>query len=278
MNMLSYAFMQRALIVAVLIGIMTPIIGVTIVLKRLSLVGDSLSHSSLAGVAAGLAFGFNPVVGAISFSLVAAFGIERIRKLFPKYAEIAIAIIMSTGIGLAGVLSGFVKNSANFSSFLFGSIVAISNFELMIVLILSGVVITALVLLYKELFYLTFDEESARLAGIPVRLINTVFTIMMALTISVSARTVGALVVSSLMVIPVALAMQVAKSYKQTLIIAVVSGVLFTLVGLTVSFYANLRPGATIVLVGVVSLVVTILVKNLVVRSKVRQMNNEAIE
>ena len=278
MNMLSYAFMQRALIVAVLIGIMTPIIGVTIVLKRLSLVGDSLSHSSLAGVAAGLAFGFNPVVGAISFSLVAAFGIERIRKLFPKYAEIAIAIIMSTGIGLAGVLSGFVKNSANFSSFLFGSIVAISNFELMIVLILSGVVITALVLLYKELFYLTFDEESARLAGIPVRLINTVFTIMMALTISVSARTVGALVVSSLMVIPVALAMQVAKSYKQTLIIAVVSGVLFTLVGLTVSFYANLRPGATIVLVGVVSLVVTILAKNLVVRRKVRQMNHGAIE
>lgn len=272
MSILQYDFMRKALIVGLLIGVMTPIIGVTIVLKRLSLIGDSLSHTSLAGVAAGLVFGFNPVLGAIGFSLVAALGIERIRRIFPKYAEISIAIIMSTGIGLAGILSGFAKNTSSFNSFLFGSIVAITDFELMIVVVLSIIVIGTLGVLYKELFFMTFDEEAARLAGIPVKAINTVFTLLMAFTISVSARTVGALVVSSLMVIPVALAMQVGKSYKQTVIIAVSSGVSFTLVGLIISFYADLKPGATIVMVGVISLLLTVIIKNIVSKRKLKKL------
>lgn len=262
LDIFQYDFMQRAFITGILISIITPCIGVVVVLKRLSMTGDALSHNSLAGVAAGLVLGVNPVLGAVVFSIAAAFGIEKVRKSFPRYSEIAIAIIMSTGIGLAGVLSGFVKNSASFNSFLFGSIVAISNFELYLVIGLSIVVILVFSLLFKELFYMTFDEESARLAGIPIKSINFVFTLLTAVTISVSARTVGTLVISSLMVLPVATAMQIAKSYKQTVVYSILFALFFTISGLYISYYADFKPGGTIVLVGVLTLISVLASKN----------------
>ena len=271
LEIFQYDFMQKAFLVGILIAIITPSIGVIVVLKRLSMIGDSLSHNSLAGVAAGLAFGINPILGAVLFSIAAAFGIERIRKSFPKYSEIAIAVIMSTGIGLAGILSGFVKNSANFNNFLFGSIVAISDFELYLVVALSIIVILAVVFLYKELFYITFDEESARLAGIPLKSINFIFTLLTAVTISVSARTVGTLVISSLMVLPVATAMLIAKSYKQTVIFSIIFAIIFTMSGLYISYYADFKPGGTIVIVGVLTLICVLLYKNVLRKAIVKR-------
>jgi zinc transport system permease protein len=271
LEIFQYDFMQKAFLTGLLIAIITPCIGVVVVLKRLSMIGDSLSHNSLAGVAAGLAFGINPILGAVLFSIAAAFGIERIRKSFPKYAEIAIAVIMSTGIGLAGILSGFVKNSTSFNSFLFGSIVAISDFELYMVVGLSTVVILAVIFLYKELFYITFDEESARLAGIPLKSINFIFTLLTAITISVSARTVGTLVISSLMVLPVATAMQIAKSYKQTVIFSIIFAIIFTTSGLYISYFADFKPGGTIVIVGVLTLICVLLYKNLFSKAIVKR-------
>lgn len=262
LSILQYDFMRKAFIVGLLIAMITPCIGLVIVLKRLSMTGDALSHSSLAGVAAGLAGNFNPILGAVVFSVISAFGIERVRKSFPRYSEIAIAVIMSTGVGLAGILSGFVKNSASFNSFLFGSIVAITDFELIMVAGLSVVVLSAVILLYKELFYLTFDEEAARLAGIPVKAVNFIFTLLTAVTISISARTVGTLVVSSMMVLPVASALQTARSYRQTMVFSVLFAVFFTVSGLYISYYAGFKPGGTIVLVGVVTLVAVIIYKN----------------
>ncbi|WP_138204972.1 metal ABC transporter permease [Haloimpatiens lingqiaonensis] len=264
MSIFQYDFMQRAFVVGILIAIITPCIGVIVVLKRLSMIGDSLSHNSLAGVAAGLAFGFNPIIGAIVFSVISAFGIEKIRKSFPKYSEIAIAVIMSAGIGIAGILSGFVKNGASFSSFLFGSIVAITDFELYMVVTLSAVVILAVILLYKELFYITFDEESARLAGIPIKSINFIFTLLTAITVSISARTVGTLVISSLMVLPVAAAMQISKSYKQTVIFSVIFAVTSTVLGLYISYIVDLKPGGTIVIIGVIMLICILFYKNVI--------------
>ncbi len=263
-GILQYDFMQKAFVVGILIAVITPCIGITVVLKRFSMIGDSLSHNSLAGVAAGLALGVNPILGAVVFSVVSAFGIDKIRKSFPKYSEIAIAVIMSMGIGLAGIISGFVKNSASFNSFLFGSIVAITDFELYMVAGLSIVVILTVVLLYKELFYITFDEESARLAGIPTGAVGFVFTLLTAITISISARTVGTLVISSLMVLPVACAMQIAKSYRQTMVYAVIFAVMFTITGLYISYYADFKPGGTIVIVGVITLVCILAYKNVI--------------
>lgn len=261
MEMLSHPFMQRAFLAGILLAIIIPCIGVIVVFKRLSMIGDALSHTSLAGVAGGLLMGINPIIGAIVACILAALGIEAIRKKIPKYAEMSIAIIMSAGVGLAGVLSGFVTNSANFNSFLFGSIVAIDNLEIGLVIGISSMVLVVFALLYKELFYVAYDEGAARLAGVPVKTVNFIFTILTAGTVSIASRTVGALIVSSLMVVPVACAMQFARSFRQTLMLSIGFAVLFTITGLTLSYYYGLRPGGTIVLVGVGCLVVSLLVK-----------------
>lgn len=263
MDILQYDFMRRAFIVGVLLAVVIPCIGIIVVLKRLSMIGDALSHTSLAGVALGLILGINPIIGAIISTILAALAIEAIRKKIPKYSEMSIAIIMSAGIGLTGVLSSFVKSTSNFNSFLFGSIVAISDFEMALVACISFLVILAFTLLYKELFYISLDERSARLAGIPVKSINSIFTILTAVTVSIAARTVGALIVSSLMVLPVACAMQFGKSYRQTVLYSIIFAVLFSVAGLFVSYYARLKPGGTIVLIGILCLILILFFKKL---------------
>ena len=255
LDMFQYAFMQKAFLVGILLAVIIPLIGVIVVLKRLSMVGDALSHTSLAGVALGLILGINPIIGAIVVCIFAAFSIEQIRKKFPRYAEISISIIMSVGIGLASILSGFIEDGAAFNSFLFGSIVAITDTEVTLVLLVTVIVVTVFLLLYKELMFITFDEQGAVLAGVPVGKINFVVTLLTAITVSVAARSVGALMVSSLMVIPVACAMQIANSYKKTVIYSVLFAIGFTVVGLVLSYYFNLKPGGTIVLTGVVVLI-----------------------
>ncbi len=255
LDMFQYAFMQKAFLVGILLAVIIPLIGVIVVLKRLSMVGDALSHTSLAGVALGLILGINPIIGAIVVCIFAAFSIEQIRKKFPRYAEISISIIMSVGIGLASILSGFIEDGAAFNSFLFGSIVAITDTEVALVLLVTVIVVTVFLLLYKELMFITFDEQGAVLAGVPVGKINFVVTLLTAITVSVAARSVGALMVSSLMVIPVACAMQIANSYKKTVIYSVLFAIGFTVVGLVLSYYFNLKPGGTIVLTGVFVLV-----------------------
>lgn len=260
-EMFQYAFMQKAFLVGILLAIIVPLIGVVVVLKRLSMIGDALSHTSLAGVALGLILGLNPIVGSIVICIFAAFSIEAIRKSIPKYAEISISIMMSVGIGLASILSGFVEDGAAFNSFLFGSIVAITDTEVLLVIVVTVIVVAVFMLLYKELMFITFDEQGAELAGLPVKKINFVITLLTAITVSVAARSVGALMVSSLMVLPVACAMQLANSYRKTIVYAVLFAVLFTVVGLFLSYYWNLKPGGTIVLTGVVVLIPLLFIK-----------------
>lgn len=255
LDIFQYEFMQKAFLVGVLLAIIIPLIGVVVVLKRLSMIGDALSHTSLAGVALGLILGIQPIVGAVIVCVLAAFSIEAIRKALPQYAEISISIIMSVGIGLASVLSGWIDNGAAFNSFLFGSIVAITDTEVLLVIAVTLIVVITFALLYKELMFITFDEPGAILAGIPVKKINFVITLLTAITVSVAARSVGALIVSSLMVLPVTCAMQIAKSYRQTVLFSVLFALVFTIIGLLLSYYWNLKPGGTIVLTGVVILI-----------------------
>ncbi len=266
MAVFEYAFMRRAFLVGILLAVIVPCVGVVIVLKRLSMIGDALSHTSLAGVAGGLLLEISPVLGAAAACVGAAFCIEAIRKKLPRYAEMAIAIVMSAGIGLAGVLSGFVHSAASFHSFLFGSIVAISHSELIGVVLVSILVLSVFLLFYKELFYLALDERAAQRSGIPVGAVNSIFTILTAVTISIAARTVGALLVSSMMVIPVACGMQIGKSYRQTVLWSVIFAELFTVSGLLIAYYGQLKPGSTIVLVGVICLLLILTGKTLYVR------------
>ena len=238
MEMFKYAFMQRAFIVGILLAAVIPCIGIVVVCKRLSMIGDALSHTSLAGVAIGLILGINPVFTASVTCVLAALGMEGIRRKLPRFSEMSIAITMSAGIGLAGVLVSIC----------------------MAVLLLF-------ILFYKELFYISLDEKSARLAGVPVKMVNFLFTVLIAVTVSVAARTVGALIVSSMMVVPVACAIQLGKSYHQTVFLAVILDVVFMIIGLSAAYYLGLKPGGTIVLVGVVFLIVVLIVKNMLNRS-----------
>ncbi len=259
LEIFSMEFMQRAVIVALFISIITPLIGNIIVLKRLSAMGDALSHAGLAGVAIGLCFSWSPILSAVIFSAFSAIIIEYIRRGFPNYSEMATAVVLSFGVGVAAVFSGFIKNSASFSSFLFGSIVAISEFELYMVIGLSIVVIIVMILLYKELFYITFDGEGAELSGVKVKAVNLIFTLMTAVVVSIAARTVGSLVISSLMIIPVACAMLVSKSYFQNVIFSVIFALIFTVSGLFVTAIYDLKPGGTIVLIGIGILLILLL-------------------
>lgn len=261
--MFDYLFMQRAFLAGMVLGVVVPCIGVVVVLKRLSMMGDALSHTSLAGVAGGLIAGINPVLGATIACIAAAFGIEVIRRRFAGHAELAIAVIMSTGIGLAGVLSGFVPNSASFTSFLFGSIVTVDDAELVGVMLVGAAVLLFCTLLHKELFLVTLDERAARLAGVHVGAVNAAFILMTALAVSVAARTVGALIVSSMMVVPVACALQLSRSWRQTVVLSCAIGVCITAAGLVASYEFGLKPGGTIVLVGVAALIAILAVKGL---------------
>lgn len=252
--MFEYAFMNHAFIAGMVLGAAIPCIGVIVVLKRLSMMGDALSHASLAGVAGGLIAGVDPVAGSVVACLAAAGAIELVRKRFEGHAELAIAIVMSCGVGLAGVLSGFVPSAASFSSFLFGSIVAVRDDELVAVAAVGVAVLVACILLRRQLFLVALDERAARLAGVRVNAMSVLFAVLTALTVAVGARTVGALVVSSMMVVPVACALQVARSWRQTILVSCATGLAITAVGLVLSFELGFKPGGTIVLVGVVLL------------------------
>lgn len=249
LEIFQYQFMVKALILGLVLSVLFASIGQTVVLKRLSMVGDALSHASLVGVACGLLLNFNPILGAMLATILSAFAIEVLRKYFLKYSEISISILLAGAIGLAGNLSAFIKNGVSFDSFLFGSIVTISDFEFWFVLGISIVVLILLFLFQKELFFLAFDEEAARLAGVPSLFVNALFTFVTALTIAVAARTVGSLIVSSLLVLPVAASLQLAKSYKHSVFLSILFSLCSTLIGLLLSFYTPLKPGATLVLI-----------------------------
>ena len=230
--MFAYAFMQRAFVAGVVLGLAVPLVGVFIVMRRLSMIGDALSHASLAGVAAGLIAGINPAFGATVAAVAAAGCVEVIRRRFEAHAELAIAIVMATGVGLAGVLSGFVPNAASFSSFLFGSIVTVSDAELWGVIGVGAAVVVCCWALRRQLLLVTLDERGARLYGVCTGAVNALFILFCALVVSIASRTVGALIVSAMMVVPVACAASSA-------------------IGLTASFYLGLKPGGAIVLVSV---------------------------
>ncbi len=268
MSIFSYDYMIRALIVGFLLSIIIPFMGIVVVNKKISVIGDALSHVSLAGVMLGLMLSVTPIYTSIITCIIAGIVLELIRKNFPGYEEISTAIIMSVGIGAASILAGFVKKAQNFESYLFGSIVAITDGEFYLIIAVSIIVFLTFIYFYKDLLYVSFDESSARLSGVKVDRINYIFIILIAVTISVSARTVGILIISSLMVIPVACAMQFEMGYLKTTFLSSFFGIFFTISGLFISFYLGLKPGGTIVLMGIISLLIILSIKKWVLNIK----------
>jgi zinc transport system permease protein len=263
LEILQYGFMQRALLSGIIIGILCPLIGIFLVLRRMSLIGDSLSHVALAGVAAGLLAGIYPLGMALLFSTIAALGVEKLRKNYSHYAELSIAIILSASIGLAIVLISLAKSiNMDLFGYLFGSITTVLPKDLWLISGVGVFIIFFIKIFYKELFYIAFDEESARISGIPVTGINLFFTLIVAATVTLSMRIVGILLVSSLMIVPVATSLQVAKSFRQATIFSVIFAELSVVLGIIISYYLELASGGTIVLLSVFILFIVIGIKN----------------
>jgi zinc transport system permease protein len=265
-EMLTYTFMQRAFLAGMVVAVICPAIGIFLTLRRLSLIGDTLSHVALAGVALGLISGFYPIFSALLITVLASFAIEALRKTYSQYAELSLAVMMAFGVGLATVLISLGGTSAQVFGYLFGSVTLVTRQDVMSILLLGGTILSLVLFFYRSLFYISFDETAALLAGVPVKSVNLLFTIMVAVTISLSMRIVGILLVSSLMVVPVAAALQLQGSFKRTFLFSILFGLLSVIIGLTISFYASLAPGGTIVLTSLGLLLIVLFYQKLIRR------------
>lgn len=246
--MLQFDFMRRTLIVSFMLSIMIPLIGIVMVNRKTSMVGDALSHVSLAGVGIGLILGIDPMIGAVAISIIGAFSIEFIRKKLPQYGDMATAIILSIGLGIAAILSDFAPGGNTFESYLFGSISSVTPNDVIVISVIFVLVVFASIVFYGGLLDIAVDDNLARLAGVNIKLVNGVFTIFSAITIALAVKIVGALLVTSLIVLPVATSLIVSRSYKGTYIVSIILGIIYMMLGITISFYYDVKPGGAIVL------------------------------
>lgn len=263
----QFDFLRYSLFTGLLIGLLAPLIGVFIVVRRLSLMADALSHITLTGIAFSLLLGrhftffagMNPVYMGMVFAVSGSIMIEKLRHTYQYYKELAIPIILSSGIGIGVVFISLADGfTTDLFSYLFGSVVAISRFDFIVVLTLTSIVGLLLFLFYKELFFLSFDEEQAVISGIPRRSLHFLFIVIVAVVIGISMQIVGILLVSALMTLPVAAAMRFAASFKQMFIYSVIIGEISVLAGLFSAFHLDLAPGGMIVVVNIVILLLVL--------------------
>jgi zinc transport system permease protein len=248
--MLDLEFMRLAFGVGAVVGVLAPAVGFFLVQRRQSLVGDGIGHVAFAGVAAGYLLDISPVFTALVASVLGAIAIEWLRTRGRAAGDQALALVFYTGIALGVVLvSSAGAFNVNLFQYLFGSILTVTPHDLFVVSGLGAVAIATMALAYRALAGVTLDEEGSRVQGLPVDRLNVLVAVLAATTVAVSMRIVGVLLVSALMVLPVIAAGRVARSMLQTLGIAVVMGLGSVLGGLTLSYYADLPPGGTIVLV-----------------------------
>ncbi|AZS14714.1 metal ABC transporter permease [Paenibacillus lutimineralis] len=262
MEILTADFFLRALTGGLLIGLTAPLIGIFLVLRRLSMIGDTLAHVTIAGVALGFLIEVYPMGVGLLFAVVASFAIEKLRKAYKGYAELSIAIIMSGGVALASLFFTLgMGYNTDVNSYLFGSIYTLDQVDLYVVGVVTLIVIITIFLLFKEYFLLTFEEDAASVSGLPVKVLNMLLTVLTALVISTAIKIVGALLVSALLTIPAATSLLIARSFKQSVVFSVVISEIAVVVGLVIAGIWNLAPGATIVLFLIAMLILTIMGK-----------------
>ena len=262
--MLSYEFMQRALIAAVIVGMISPLIGVFLVQRRLALLGDGMGHVAIAGV--GLAFltGTEPVITALFVSVLGALILELVRHKSRSAGDLALALIFYGGIAGGVLLTSLAGGRAStaLNQYLFGSLSTVSTQDF-VALAAAAVVLVVILLRYgNQIFAMSLDGETARVQGIRVTAMSVLLTSMAAVTVVVGMRTVGLLLVSAIMIVPVAAAQQLTHSFKTTGLLASAIGMLSATGGLTISFYVDVPPGPTIVLLALAIFVVLALTTN----------------
>lgn len=269
-EILSYDFMQMALAAALVTGLTAPAIGTYLVQRRLALLGDGIGHIALTGVAAGLLTNTQPLVTAVLVSILGAIAIELMRTYGRTSGDVALALLFYGGIAGGVMLTNLAGGSAaTLNSYLFGSITTIDSTDLAIVVGLGAVVMLLSAGLSPQLFAVCQDEEHARVSGVPVRAYALLIAVLAAVTVTVSMRTVGLLLVSALMVVPVAAAQQVTRSFRATFVLAMVIGTFAAVAGVLGSYQINTQPGPTIVIVALAVFLVVAPVGH-VVRSRRR--------
>ncbi|MFJ4845075.1 MULTISPECIES: metal ABC transporter permease [unclassified Streptomyces] len=253
MELFTFAFMQRALIAAVLVGITAPAIGIFLVQRRQALMGDGIGHVALTGVGLGFLLSTNPVWMATAVSIVGAIVMELIRWYGRTRGDIALAMLFYGGMAAGVMFTSLAPNgsNANLTTYLFGSITTVSPQDITAVCVLAGFVVLVTLGLRRQLFAVSQDEEFARVTGLPVRLLNLLVAVTAAVTVTVAMRVVGLLLVSALMVIPVAASQAITRSFATTFALAVAIGVTVAFSGTVTSYYVDVPSGATIVLLAI---------------------------
>ena len=278
MEFLDSAFMQRALLAAVLVGITAPAIGIYLVQRRQALMGDGIGHVAMTGVGLGFLLSTSPVWMAMAVSVVGVVIMELIRWYGKTRGDIALAMLfyggMAGGVMLINLAPG--GSTANLQSYLFGSLSTVSQSDLVAICVLAGFVALVTIGLRRQLFAVSQDEEFARVTGLPVRVLNLLVAVTAAATVTVAMRVVGLLLVSALMVVPVAAAQQLTRSFAATFAIAVAIGVTTTLGGTITNYYVEIPPGATIVLLTIAAFIVFSLIATPLARRRARAAANLA--
>ncbi|NDL56776.1 iron chelate uptake ABC transporter family permease subunit [Phytoactinopolyspora sp. XMNu-373] len=242
--------MQRALIAALLTGLAAPAVGTYLVHRRLALMGDGIGHVALTGVAVGLLTGWAPVWTAVAVAILGAVTIELVRAHGRASADVALAMLFYGGIAGGVLLTGLAgSTAATLNTYLFGSITTVSQEDLWVIGILAVVVIVLSIGMSPQLFAVCQDEEYARACGLPVRLYSIMIAVMAAVTVAVAMRTVGLLLVSALMVVPVATSMQLTRGFRTTFALALALGLVPSLAGVVFSYHVDVAPGASIVVI-----------------------------
>ncbi|MGB4503693.1 MAG: iron chelate uptake ABC transporter family permease subunit [Syntrophaceticus sp.] len=272
MAMLHYDFMIRALIAGLVIGMICPALGVFLVIRRYSFMADTIAHISLAGVAVGLWLGVASSISSLLTIIVAVLGalaVDYLRSRTSLSADALLALMMSGGLALAIIFFGLAKGAPmDITSYLFGSLMTVSSGDLRLILVVAGIVLLFLVLLYKELYFICSDEVYARVSGLPVDQLNLIFVFLVAITVAISLRVVGTLLVGALMVIPVLASLIIGRSFKQVFCFSLVLGIISTLLGLTASYQCGLAAGGCVVLTALFFFVLFYTVKQLLIYFK----------
>ena len=262
-EILSFGFMQNAIISGIAISLICSTVGLFLVLRKYSLFGDALAHSAFGGVALGLFLGVYPLWAAYVVSILSALGLTKIRQKFDISGDAIIAILLSSGIAIGIVL---ISLSGGFSidifSFLFGSILLVSTENVIIVLGLCAAIFIILITGYKKFMYITFSEEQAQVSGIPVQKLNYLLIAIAGVTVVTSMQLVGVLLVSALFVIPNVTAMMFKRSFKQTIILSMSFSVFSTVAGIMISYPLDIAPSGMVVL-----LAITLFIGSLIIKS-----------
>jgi zinc transport system permease protein len=262
-DFLRYGFIQRALIAGSFIALVCSLLGVLLVLRRLSLIGDGLSHVTFGSVALGLLFNVYPVYISLPIVIASSLGILKLAEKAKIYGDAAIGIVSSLGIAvgvmLASIAGGF---NVDLFSYLFGNILSISDTEVYSSILLSVIVLFTIYIYFNEIFSITFDEEFARASGINTRRINSILVVLTAITVVLTMKVVGIMLTSALLILPAATAFQVARGFRNSMFISALTSVVSVLSGIMISFIFNLPTGASIVLLNFMIFLLAFTYKN----------------